>query len=673
MARGKLLLAVAVAVAIASGAACGGGGDSSRDAAVDVSYPDAPDTAPTLTSFTPTPANVTAGVPAAITWTWTYENEPPIPQPICTIDNGVGEVQRGQMTMVTLMQTTTFRLTCTNRAGTSARDTVISIPLAAPTLATFTATPSPLMPNTPTAVTFSWTYSGTPSPAPTCTIDAGIGAATNGMQTTLTLGQARTYRLRCTSSQGTSFRDASVAVNECAGGTADCGANSTCSDTPESFTCACNSGYAGNGDVCSATNQACTTPGICSANATCSAGTTCVCNPGYVGDGLSCTRERIQFLTSVSGTGNLSSWAGVSTTGLAAADQVCAARATAAGLTGTYVAWMSDMTSDAYCRVHGLTGKKSGNCGGMLATPTAGPWVRLDAARSPAAPTIDKWLAPTRQTFYPVNYTEGGSLVTSVPLLIWTGTDENGVYTGNDCSDWTSADTSGTIRGVMGDISGGGTSWTDQGTDPTCGSSGRLRCVEVATGTGPSLPPRHPTGKHAFLTSVSGNGMLSTWADAQSLTGVSAADAICQARARYAGYTNAASFKAWVSYSFTSVTSRVFYNGPWYRPDGILIGTSKTDLTDYTIGAPLYQTELGTYATGNAETGSVWTGTYAYGSYNSGGYCNSWLANTSYSAVVGRFDVADYRWLAFGTTNTSPTLQACSATDYRLYCVDDTP
>lgn len=652
---------------------CGGGDGTVRDAAVDQYYPDAPEVAPVLTSFVPTPSMVSAGVPTAVMWTWTYETEPPIPTPVCTIDNGVGEVTRGQMSMVTLTQTTVFRLTCTSRAGTTARDTVISIPPAPPTLASFTATPSPIMPNMATAVTFSWTYSTTPSPTPACTIDGGIGAATPGMMATLTLPQARTYRLKCTNSQGTSQRDVTVSVNECAGGTADCGANATCTDTVESFTCACNSGYAGNGDVCSVTNQTCTTPGICSANATCSGGTTCVCNAGYVGDGLTCTRERIQFITSVSGNGNLSSWAGATGTGLAAADSICQARAASLGVTGTFVAWMSDANDDAYCRAHGLTGKKANNCGQATLPATAGPWVRADAARSPAAPSIDKWLAPTRQTFYPVSYQETGAEPSSAPYLVWTGTDENGVLTGAACSDWTSADGTGTIRGAMGDIYGGGTAWTDQGADFTCASSGRLRCVEVAAGPGPSLPPRHPTGKKAFLTSVSGTGMLSSWADAGTATGITAADAICQARARYAGYTNAASFKAWaVPYTY-SITSRIFYNGPWYRPDGILIATSKTDMDDSRIGAPLYQTELGTYAVGNAETGSVWTGMYYYGSYYSSYQCNNWSATTSYTAVVGRFDLADYRWVSFGTSTSAPTPQACTATDYHLYCVDDTP
>ncbi|HEY5946737.1 MAG TPA: hypothetical protein VIV40_14640, partial [Kofleriaceae bacterium] len=584
----------------------------------------------------------------------------------CTIDNNVGTVTSGQTTMVTLSATTTFRLTCANRVGMTSRDTVISIPLAPPTIATFTATPSSVMPNAATTVTFDWTYSTAPSPPPTCTIDAGIGAATKGMTASLTLAQARTFRLRCQNTQGVSTRDVSVAVNECTGGTADCGPNTTCTDTPEGYTCACAAGYSASGDACGAQVACGTTPSLCDVNASC-VNNACFCKAGYVGDGTTCTREKQMFVTTSTGTGNLSLWSlAGGKTGLAAADQICQTEATNNSLLGTYVAWMSDATSDAYCRVHGLTGKKP-SCNGAFPTG-AGPWVRTDVARSPAAPTIDKLLAPTRQTFMPVNVSAAGTdLGATSPLLIFTSTDDSGVLTGTACTDWTAA--SGTA--AMGDINGGGKAWTDQGADLSCSSTGRLRCVE--TGSGPALLPRHPTNmKRVFVTSVSGSGLLSTWSDSQGLTGINAADAVCQARARYAGYTNAASFKAWASYSGLSVTSRIIYQGPWYRPDGILVASSKTDMTDGRIGAPIYLTEANAYVAGDAETSSVWTGSYYYGSYHSSGTCSSWLSSTSFG-VIGRTDLADYRWVSVGSSSSIPTTVSCSATDYRLYCVDDTP
>jgi hypothetical protein len=493
------------------------------------------------------------------------------------------------------------------------------------------------------------------------------------MTASVTLTQARTYRLRCQNTQGTSTRDATIGVNECAGGTHDCNANATCNDTIEGFTCSCNAGYTGNGDVCSAMANCGLTPALCDTNATCVGTSSCVCNTGYIGNGTACTRARLMFVTNTTGTGNLSSWVGAGTnTGLAAADAICNAEAAAASLPGTYVAWMSDGNSDAYCRVHSLTGKKANMCGLGALPVAAGPWVRTDAARSPAAPTIDKLLAPTRQTFYPVSLRANGTDTAGTsPQLIFTGTSDTGELTGTACTDWTAS----TGTGAMGDTLGGGTAWTDQGTDPSCAASGRLRCVEV--GSGPPLPSRHPTNmKRAFVTSVSGTGVLSTWADAQGLSGISAADAICQARARYAGYANAASFKAWASYSTVSAYNRVFQAGPWYRPDGIQFAT-RSQLTGGSLGritAPLYLNEQNQYVPGTADAGSVWTGTMYNGSYYSSSYsCLSW-SSTSYTSLIGRTDLADFRWVALGSSYTSPTTtQSCSAPDFRLYCLDDSP
>jgi hypothetical protein len=41
-----------------------------------------------------------------------------------------------------------------------------------------------------------------------------------------------------------------VDIDECAAGTANCGANATCKNTPGSFTCSCNPGYSGDGHTC---------------------------------------------------------------------------------------------------------------------------------------------------------------------------------------------------------------------------------------------------------------------------------------------------------------------------------------------------------------------------------------------------------------------------------------
>lgn len=650
---------LAFAFVLAIAAACGGGGDTPTDgpSGNDGRVIDGPNSQPMITSFTASPSQLQAGVATDVTWNWTYALEPTLPDPTCSIDNGVGAVTRGQATSVTINAVTTFTLTCVNSEGQAARQVVVSVPPAAPLIATFTATPGTIPSGAATSVTWSWTYSNAPSPAPTCMID-GIGTVTQGMQTSLTQTASRVYRLRCANSQGAGTAIANVNVDECAANTDDCQVNATCNDTADGYTCTCNSGYTGNGDVCSIQAACGVTPSLCDANATCTNGTSCVCNPTFVGDGATCTRMRIAFTTSTTGNGNLSTWSGAVGSGLAAADSICQARATALGLPGQYVAWMSDSINDAYCRVHGFGGKKAANCG-QIALPTgAGPWVRTDGR--PFAPTIDRLLAPNRVMYQPASTNESG-VDLALSERVYTGTDDSGVYILNStCSDWTSSST--LVTGAMGEVhGGGGGSWTDVGaTDPICSTFGHLRCMQ-RDGTSVPLPSRHPVAKKAFVSSVSGTGNMSTWADAGGASGIAAADEVCRARARSAGYANSGMFKAWMSTSSTSATTRILSNGPWARPDGVVIGTSESDLTDGRLGASLYVTETGSYLAGTTDSGNVWTGTSSTGLATSF-TCSSWTS-TSSSGQLGRHDLLDSRW-------TAATTATCTA-DQRIFCFED--
>jgi hypothetical protein len=98
------------------------------------------------------------------------------------------------------------------------------------------------------------------------------------------------------------------------------------------------------------------------------------------------------FVTSVQGDGNLGSWPDAGgKTGLAAGDAICRARAKAAGLPGTFRAWLSDNKHDAYCRIHNLDGKMADNCGKASLPVAAGPWVRTDGF--PFSGTINQMLS----------------------------------------------------------------------------------------------------------------------------------------------------------------------------------------------------------------------------------------------------------------------------------------
>ena len=50
------------------------------------------------------------------------------------------------------------------------------------------------------------------------------------------------------------FKDQPVSIDECLVETHDCHENASCTNTDESFTCACNDGYFGDGKICSGRN-----------------------------------------------------------------------------------------------------------------------------------------------------------------------------------------------------------------------------------------------------------------------------------------------------------------------------------------------------------------------------------------------------------------------------------
>jgi hypothetical protein len=137
------------------------------------------------------------------------------------------------------------------------------------------------------------------------------------------------------------------------------------------------------------------------------------------------------FLTSAISTGNLG--------GLAGADATCNVLAGAAGLPGTYVAWLSDSTTDAITRV-----------------TSNGPYV------TPVGATVANTLADLADGSLnaPIDHDENGVVV---PLReAWTGTSSSGLRDSSTCADWT-ADTAATLA-----IVGHNTSTSDTWTNWSC-------------------------------------------------------------------------------------------------------------------------------------------------------------------------------------------------------------
>lgn len=360
------------------------------------------------------------------------------------------------------------------------------------------------------------------------------------------------------------------------------------------------------------------------------------------------------FVTSVKGSGNLGGWADAGgKTGIEAGDAICQARAAAAQLPGTFRAWLSDDTNDAYCRIHNLGGKKSANCSQPTLPASAGPWVRTDGF--PFGGNISD-IIDRGQVFVPVAADESG--MSDGTQWYVTGTSGDGTlsqYGGpRSCNNWTS----GGPEMTDGSVS----DWTSfawsSNASMSCDGSLSLLCFQ----TGPSLPlpPFHLPGKKAFITSVSGNGNLGGWPDAGGLAGISAGDAICRARAGAAGLANAGSFKAWLSDSTTDARDRITSDGPWVRVDGVRVAETKAALTGgLSLFSTVNVTETGLY---RGLFDYVWTGTNHTGQKASD-TCTGWI-----SSDAGAIASTGRAWDASGWTYSGG--YACNGA-LPLYCFED--
>ncbi len=163
--------------------------------------------------------------------------------------------------------------------------------------------------------------------------------------------------------------------------------------------------------------------------------------------------RRLVFVTSTTYTGG-------AIDGVSGADDLCQTRADAAGLTGSFKAWISDGTT--------------ANNPSSRFTQAGGPY-----ELTTGTVVANNWADLTDGTLdSAINYNENG--VSASGNNVWTNTGTGGAYvtTTNDCTNWTS--TSGT-NGGGGTSSGTGSSWTNQ-TTYACTSSNRLYCFAQNSG-----------------------------------------------------------------------------------------------------------------------------------------------------------------------------------------------
>jgi len=293
--------------------------------------------------------------------------------------------------------------------------------------------------------------------------------------------------------------------------------------------------------------------------------------------------------------------------GVAGADTECMNRASAAGLPGTYHAWISAAGTDANARVG------------------SGGWVRTDG-RPFASGIAALKNKINQQVFYPARVDENGNDLGPAHIVAATGGNNDGSNFGDQCTNYTS--TAGSL--YVGVASAGTQYWSYSYLDSQgCMSPAHLYCFRTDL-SAPIMPPPPPGPVRRIFTSAlpftPGGGLT-------------AADAQCQLDAKAAGFPNWATFVALMATSGAPAISRVNLTGPpWRRPDQVLVVANAADLAAGNLLAPIDLTADGmTYA-----ARAAWTGAMDVGSKASDGYaCNDWtIATSGASSYFGYTDFA---------------------------------
>jgi hypothetical protein len=263
--------------------------------------------------------------------------------------------------------------------------------------------------------------------------------------------------------------------------------------------------------------------------------------------------------------------------GVAAADAECAARALAGGLSGTFVSWTSDATSDARDRLG-----------------TAAGWERVDGR--PVASNLDLLL--TSGPWFPPRLDENGIEIAPT-IFVSSATGNNGRLSGNNppCN-------------IGGRPTHTGTNWYG---GILVGPPNHVVCFGIDRNVPVTAPVA--TGRIAFATTASfvPSG------------GIAAADALCASEAGNASLPG--TYKAFMSTTTVPAASRFNLSAaPWVRTDGVPLMESASHLATWRLLTAVDRHADGSLAQNFAWTGNPTTNTMAQ-------TCNDW--STASSTVFG--------------------------------------
>ncbi|HEY8212197.1 MAG TPA: choice-of-anchor D domain-containing protein [Myxococcaceae bacterium] len=302
------------------------------------------------------------------------------------------------------------------------------------------------------------------------------------------------------------------------------------------------------------------------------------------------------------------------------ADVACGEQAAAAGLSGSYVAWI---------------GSSLGGAAGRLAS--ARGWLRTDGL--PFADQLPGNL------FYPLQRDEAGNPATPGQDVL-TNAAADGTAAGS-CSDFTVA--TGTTA-ATGNPAGGSAVWSSSSATQDCAGSFRLYCLGVGN-TATVSAPTAPAGARVIFTS--------TGTFTPSVGGIAGAHAICQAEATTA--TLPGTYKAMLATNNATVASLFTLRGvAVVRPDGVVVSTPDTYLflNPEILSAAAERTAGG----GLAPSFVAWTGADSASTPGTAaGTCGNW---TSASGAAG-----------FGMVNNSDRIfgaatDACTSA-HALICLQE--
>jgi hypothetical protein len=173
------------------------------------------------------------------------------------------------------------------------------------------------------------------------------------------------------------------------------------------------------------------------------------------------TTPKLVFVTS-------KTYAGGELGGLAGADAKCAARAAAAGVTGTFKAWLSSDDVTAASRLTHASAPYHLADG----TPIAASWADVVGGLLQHPIDLDETGALD---------TRAGSCIDAASVAVWTATAIDGghVYNPIDanytCTNWTLVGPGWGMLGSSGQSDG---RWTDAGCAEGCSTQGALYCFE---------------------------------------------------------------------------------------------------------------------------------------------------------------------------------------------------